>query len=260
MRKLPIKFRGKKYKNIAALAKNFGYSPDIITSRLFKGWSIARSVDTPVVRWSKKEIEVNGKSFESIAAMAKSFGFETSTIAQRLRRGWTPEEAVKKTPKVVRASRKKITITGVTFSSLGKAAKHYDIDKDRFYQRLKLGWTPKEAAGLVNRVNKHYKETSISGKTFATAGAAAKFYGIDPNVFRRRLTLDWTPEQAAGLESRTNYVKRERKETLVDGKIFPSCSAAATYYGINPNVFLSRLKCDWTPEQAVGLEPPPKKA
>ena len=38
-----------------------------------------------------------------------------------------------------------ITYNGVTYSSLAQLAKHFKLDKQSFYQRLKRGWTLEDA-------------------------------------------------------------------------------------------------------------------
>jgi hypothetical protein len=108
---------------------------------------------------------------------------------------------LKKAPNVIKITSREITIAGETFSSLTKAAKHYDINMKTFCYRIKHGWTPEEAAELVNKkVDNRPKEISIGGKTFPSGSAAAKYYGITPSNFNTRLIRGWTPEQAAGIE------------------------------------------------------------
>jgi hypothetical protein len=59
-------------------------------------------------------------------------------------RGWTIEEALEITKKDS-ITRKSITVDGVTFPTISAAAKHYDIDPKKVYQKIGSGKSIEEA-------------------------------------------------------------------------------------------------------------------
>lgn len=98
----------------------------------------------------------------------------------------------------------------------------------------------------------------IDGKEYASIDALADAFDVPVFLVERRLALGRTVEEAVGLIKRTKNVGLA-KPFVVDGVRFPSRRAAAIHFGINFDAFNSRIERNWTPEQAVGLEPPPDK-
>ena len=103
------------------------------------------------------------------------------------------------------------------------------------------------------------KQITIAGMTFQSFAGAAEAFGVDPTLFALRVgRLKWTPEQAAGIEERAWLGKAD--QLTIDGKQFKSLSEAAKAYGQRYKTVHSRLRVKgWTVEQALGIEPPPKK-
>ena len=103
------------------------------------------------------------------------------------------------------------------------------------------------------------KQIIIAGKTFQSFAGAAEAFGVDPTLFALRVgRLKWTPEQAAGIDERTWLGKAD--QLTIDGKQFKTLSEAARAYGQRYKTVHSRLRIKgWTVEQALGIEPPPKK-
>ena len=93
----------------------------------------------------------------------------------------------------------------------------------------------------------------VEGREFSSRAAAAKFYGKNPRLVNRRVTeLNWSIEQALELSSRVSAFAKQ--EVIVEGKEFPSRTAAARHYGIDPKLVNERVtKNKWTIEQALEL-------
>jgi hypothetical protein len=94
---------------------------------------------------------------------------------------------------------------------------------------------------------------TVEGREFNSRAAAAKFYGKKPRLVNRRVTeLKWSIEQALELSPRTSAFAKQK--VTVEGKGFPSRTAAARHYGIDPKLVNERVtKNKWTIEQALEL-------
>jgi hypothetical protein len=103
------------------------------------------------------------------------------------------------------------------------------------------------------------KSITIDGKTYQGYTVAAEAFGIDPTVFSMRVSrLKWAPEEAAGLVPR--FWQGKSKPITVEGRDFKSFRQAALHYGQEVPTALSRFrKKGWTIEQALGIEPAPKR-
>lgn len=89
---------------------------------------------------------------------------------------------------------------------------------------------------------------------------AAKKYGLSPDLVRQRLHGDWTIEQAFEIDPppantrETFFVPTEF--TIAEKKYF-SMKEVTEKFGVKQTTFQRRLSNGWTPEQAVGIDPPP---
>lgn len=103
------------------------------------------------------------------------------------------------------------------------------------------------------------KPVVIEGRNFDTFGQAASFYGVDPKVFALRISrLGWTPEQAAEVNERASYGRRNKFLYVNDGNrslVFKSIAAAASHFDLNPQTVHARLKRGWSFERACLTRP-----
>ena len=110
-----------------------------------------------------KTLVVQGMSFPSVLAAARHYGVSLQTAARRLREGWTPEQAFgleqrQHAPWPVQRS-KNITTSVGTFRTIQEAAARFALPDATIAARLRNGWTPDEAVGLVER-NRRPKTTT----------------------------------------------------------------------------------------------------
>lgn len=111
---------------------------------------------------------------------------------------------------------KPIKVNGVQFSSMGQAANYFGVDAYNFNQRItKLGWTPEEAAELVER--KAYGRRNIVLRVqagdeileFSSQAKAAQHFRLKPQTVNKRLKRGWSLEQALGLEPNPTEVQKD---------------------------------------------------
>ncbi len=156
---------------------------------------------------------------------------------------------------------KPITVDGITFSSLRQAAAHFGQNYGNSAWRMKAGWSPEEALGLKAHKRKMLREGKqlvTSAGTFRTTQDAAERFEIDYATLQRRIELGWTPDQAVGLVVH-NRPPRATNLVTCAGNSYPNAWALARAYGKGQKLVAKRIKCGWTPEQAVEIEEAPPR-
>ena len=148
---------------------------------------------------------------------------------------------------MVRANSKVIVLGGKRFNSIAEACRELNLPNARVRLRLKKGWTEEQAFELESPP----LGITVAGKTFRSIAHAAASFGIDSDTARSRVRAGWTPEQAMGLISAPLNVRFHK--ITVDGKDFPTLSAAAQFYKIDKAKLSARLRLGWSPEEAVDL-------
>jgi len=247
-----------------------------VKERIDSGWTIEQAfgVDTPPAyregvkytnnggpRQGGNGWLVDGKRFCSIKHIADHYGVLLYRTKARLQRGWTIEQAIGLEPRNHKnAMYIEVTVEGRTFPNIKAAADFYGVNESTARGRLgRLGWTPEEAFGVVEKkvFKKNHKPITIDGMTFETNVAAAKFYGLTASAWFMRLHSGYTPEQAAGLEPKPKNKHPLAKETEVFGKTYPSLDEACRCLGKKNNILFAtvkaRLQRGWSIEDAVTI-------
>ncbi len=279
-----IEVAGTKYRSIADAAREYKLRPRIITERLGRGWGIGQAFglepepDTAKKRGQIVTIAVDGNpiTFKSFNAAARHCGISPETAAQRVRLcGWTIEEALGLSKPKSRWARKQVTITidGTTqsFQSASAAAAAVGIDEFLVYDRLAKGWTIDEAFGLVQRKTPPRTGkrcvVKIKGKLreFRTISDAARECGLTLHRVSGRIhNLGWTIEQALGIEppppkGPPNHSSEIAFTFCRQRYRYDSIADACREHGLQQGTVACRLRSGWSPEQALGLEPPPSR-
>lgn len=244
-----IELQGKVYKSRAKAAREYGLDPRLVHTRLKAGWSDEEAfglVPPPTA------YEFAGTHYESFADAARVHGLEPYLVHGRLNKGWTVEQAFGLEPKPG-----SVEIESKVFDTVTDAAKAYGLPVERTLGRLKKGWTLEQALELESPPN----DTSVvvQGVTYPTQKDAAKAFGLDRNVVQFRVRSGWTERQAYGVDPPPPLVGHGTK-VEVQGRQFPSLSAAARHYGVNEGTAKSRLKLGWAIEQILDIAPKPKRS
>lgn len=193
-----------------------------------------------------KQITIKGKKYSSLTEAASAYGLSIGKVSRRLKSGWSLEQAFNLSlpPERKPTTNRKVTVLGKTFDSIKEAAKHYGISIDKLRGRLAIGWSLEEALELVERSHErkplsHYREIECAGIKFTSIGKLAEHYGLPYKLVYKRIRLNWSPEQAVGLESQPpRYRNKDGSERfhswvkptqLESGQMFPD-SAEGKYY------------------------------
>ncbi len=207
--------------------KNYKLNEGTIRSRLIKGWtkSQAFNFESPPKRKSRSGISffVDDKYFETIIEACKFFNVNRDLYFDRKKRGWTTEQifGVHTPPPKKKPNAKVFKVGGKFFSSMESATQYYGLYQHAISFRLKAGWTPEEACGLVKRIrvgNYHNaKPITVEGIKYSSISKASQAYDLRHQRVFRRLKAGWSVNQAFGLEThplmRLELSKSKQKKT-----------------------------------------------
>lgn len=213
--------------------------------------------------------------FDTLAAAAIYFGLQPGTVESRYRQyGWTLREALEIDARPIREfTRVSVLVDGkaMTFPSFAAAAAHFGVNKDTAYQRhYYRGWSLEETFEVAPKTLAHSQNKQLictvngSSHRFESHKAAAETFGIDPRLFRHRLSVrGWSLEEALELVPRREPKRSSEAVTVYEsGKpmTFASLGCAARHYGVEYHTAWNRYKKGYTLEQALELEPAPLHA
>lgn len=131
-----------------------------------------------------------------------------------------------------------VTIDDVTYSSNTSAAAAFGIRPDTLKNRLRYGWTMKQALGIDKSKIYPYE---FEGHCFRNLNEACKHYGINSKTLHYRRSLGMTIEEAFAIVPSDKMIKK-RKPVSAFGKSYPSLRSCAIANGITNARLVSRLK------------------
>lgn len=140
---------------------------------------------------------------------------------------------------------KSIVVAGRRFPSMAQAAEFHQIDAAVFGLRIgRLGWSPEEAAGLVEKEWASKPITvQVGGSSFPSFNDAARAHGTAPNVAHRRYRYSgWTLEEAVGFHPRPVLRTPKGMTIRISGNEYPSLAAAGRELGISAVAFRRRMR------------------
>ena len=236
---------GVTYPSLSAAAKAHDKDPERIRQRVYGGLSIHDALFLPNQR--KKPIRVHGEDYASRTDVAREFGIKKHTFHSRLNRGLTPEEAVDKEVQ----GNITMTVEGVKYSSIKKAAEDWNQSYRLVYKRKRLGWSDEDCVKLPSGIGTQFE---FKGKIYPSLKDVCELIGIAPATASYRLNNGWDIETALDPDADVD----NRKSITVNGVFYPTLSDAARAFDLAEVTFMKRLRSDWSPEQAAGIDPAPE--
>ena len=152
-----ITINGKTFKSKQEACRYYRVARSTVDARLNNGYSLEEAFTKKSKRRKKykkrKPVILGNKSFKSKADAARYHNLDIDIIYGRERIGWTLEEAFELVPRTeYNNSERSITVENVTYKSLMVACKHYNLNYNTVYTRLKRrGWSIEEALELIPR-------------------------------------------------------------------------------------------------------------
>jgi hypothetical protein len=266
----PVTVKGIRFISMSAAARYYGVAEYAVHQRMKRyGYSLEEALEIEVRQKDppkRNPYEVAGHTYPNFVEACRQYGLEDSAVRGRLEIGWSKRQAfgIEPPPKKGRnAYGKTITIDGTVYRTVTDAARKYGIEEKNFAARIRRGWTPEQAAGILPppRIDRNNgSKTTVNGVTYPSQTKAAIANGLNPIVVKSRIAYGWTVEQAFGFASPPARDGINGKQITVEGIAFPTIIQAATAYNLNPKMVRKRLNTlGWTIEQAFGLEPPSKQ-
>ena len=193
-----------------------------------------------------KGITVQNRYFKTLTSASLFYNLTIAKVSRRLKAGWSIDQTFDLEPPPIRepSCKKTITVDNITYPSIQAAADHFGLSRHLVGARLKLGWNLKEVFGIIERKTiktpmKHYRAIECYGTSFTSIGKLAKHYELPYKLVYKRLRLNWSPEQAVGLEVPPPRYRNEdgsarehswvKPKVLQDGKKFAD-SIDGKYY------------------------------
>ena len=140
---------GNEYPSMSAMAKAYGLSPSVLTTRLNRDWSFERALTTPPDKGIPCK-DHTGKTFSSLKELAEAYHMEYEVLKARLTREWDIESALT-TPPRERRSGGCSDHLGNHYPDQKSMAEAYGIEYTTLRNRLERGWNQKEALTAPNR-------------------------------------------------------------------------------------------------------------
>lgn len=194
----PIKdHKGRVYKCIKDMCKEYGISISTFSNRLNNGWSIEDAltkVPTPYygIRGPVKVTDHLGNEYKSIYDMCKAYHIRFNTFNGRLERGWSLEAAL--TREIGAKNKNTEDHKGKMYKNTHQMCKAYGISEGTFESRLKRGWSIEKA--LTTRSQRGQKVKDHNGNEFRNVGEMCDAYNISKSTFRYRIKHNWSLENA----------------------------------------------------------------
>lgn len=235
---------GNKFKSIKDMLKYYNISAVVYYDRLKEGkMTLEEILLTPVNTTRKECIDHLGYKYRSVEQMCHRYGIKSSVFNYRIKRGMSLQEAL-----TTKNLRECIDHLGNKFKSQAEMCKHYNISENSFYDRINSGWTLKDTLTTKSQKGQSYICSDHLGNTFGSEKEMCDAYKTTIKMFRARLKLGWTVEDA--------LTKPKASERIEDtfGNRFESIKKLAMYYGIRYDTLRNRLEKGLKIGEALGIE------
>lgn len=231
---------GQTFSSLTAMCEAWGISKSAYDYRIKRGWSIERSLTTPVEQTSCQDH--TGREFPTKRAMCKAWGVKHDTYFLRVKKGWTVEEAL--TGKRSTTPERKGTACedheGNTYPSIKAMCRAWGVDYGVFNARIKDGWSVEEA--ITGTGGRDLTCTDHLGQTFPNKQVMCDHWGISRTTFGGRIAKGWSVEEA---------LTGSRKCHDHLGNEFDTPAAMCRHYNLKRNTYENRLLRGWTIEEAL---------
>ena len=251
-----IKFRGKTYESLSALAREFGIDPTLFIRRIkspkYKHkFTISEALGLKKFKGKGfiKTLIVEGKKFNTMSEAARHYGYSPTTVNRKLLDGWSPEQALglkkrkgfhPETNGIIYIIKNRINKKIYIGASLGTLANRWKGHVDR----ARINTRKDSIAEAIIEFGKNNFKIRILKRT----NELSKFERHYINKFNSR-TPNGYNLSAGGI----GYGSLGRK-VKIDGIKFKTLKDAADHSGVNQGTFVTRLSIGRTLEQAAGLQ------
>lgn len=255
-----IKFKGKNYESLSALARAHKVNPTLFIRRIRSSkykhkFTISQALGLKKFKGKGfvKPLIVNGKKFSTMSAAAKSYGYSPTTVNAKLLKGWSPEQALG----LKKRRGFHPGLIGIVYILKNKINK-------KIYIGATLGSLSNRWEWHVHKSNyKYLKKDSIAeainkyGKNNFTKRTLQRLKNIHELSQLERYYINKYDSKAPNgynLSTGGFGLGNLGKKINIKGLKFKTIKDAAKYFHINAGTFRSRIRSGWTLEQAAGLK------
>jgi hypothetical protein len=149
---------------------------------------------------------------------------------------------------------------GVKYPSVKDLADRYKVHQSSVARRLRAGWSPEQAVGLLERQKPEASGVAVTykGKQYRNLKLLADELGLDAKTFRARLARGYSLEDAAAGQMRPR-ISANASEIESEGITYRSKESLAKAHNTQWSIVYKRLKRGWTMRQALGVDPEPPR-
>ncbi len=145
-----------------------------------------------------------------------------------------------------------IIFLGKIYHSKKALAEDFGISPATFHNRLKKGWSCKQALGFEEYIP---PKAYFQGIEYESEKAMAEAFGIEFYSYRSKLALGWTQEEALGITLRKKTEASVEEKIEFRGKEYETERELAAEYGVNYTNYKNRIRFGWTREEALEIIP-----
>jgi hypothetical protein len=158
------------------------------------------------------------------------------------------------------SKRVSIVCEGKTFESVAAMCAHYSVERFKTHSRIKRGWTPEQAVGLVPHDESIFrpKPVEINGHRYENLTVAAAAIGVELATVKRRMALGYSIQDAF-LGRLKPRVGMRGKSIEFESTVYPSIETLARKFKLTGTLVSKRLKSGWTLAQALETVPAPPR-
>lgn len=240
---------GNKFPTKKAMALYYGITPVVLAKRRSRGWSLEKSLTTPVNPQLPEVKDHLGNTFIGKKELYRHYNVVPRIAEKLLAAGFSLEDVLTKKEDVYNTGRVQKDHLGRTFIGLKSMCEHYGITTSAYYQRLRAGWTLEEA--LTTPIGDHTKKgipcKDHLGNNFSSIGDMIKHYGITRTVYGYRKKLGWSLKDILTTPSK-------EQEEIVDhlGNKYETMQEMASKYPCKtPDTYRSRINAGMSVEKAL---------
>lgn len=244
MKHTNIEYNGVVYADRKALGLAFGLTTRQISDRLSKGWSLEKTLTTPMAEPARpKEVTFEGILYPSLNALCREQEVDASAVQKRMVKGETVEEAITNIKE--RANKMPVVYKGVEYSSKTALFKKLGLSTSVMSRRLKNGMSLEEA--IKTPIISCFKKVVYKDVEYPSLKALGEAFGIPMDIVHSRNENGWSIEQIV----ETPVASKPNELMLVyKGKEY-TCVELAKKAGLTRETLYDRVKAGWSVEDAV---------
>lgn len=144
------------------------------------------------------------------------------------------------------------------YASNRDLANGYGVNYSAFNLRIKHGQTVGQALGvdpIINKVINIIRDIEYNGIRYKSVRKMAEALGIPRTTIAARLNRGMSIKDAVEFKFILPDKIPDPIEIEIQGVVYKSKGEAARAHGINPSIFIKRLKEGWNLESAIGIKP-----